>query len=153
MIHTGEGFCELRGGRQQWQVLWSDYESHVSLIGMTPKMKEQLEWCGEYLTEFPPRTPFQRPLFKLDMVKRVGLDNLLLYTMIRRRLQNDPNPDYTYYTLAIPKYLPQDSVGEVVMHLSAMKEEEEGRKPHKIRMSVYLDVLSAFRPQAKVLAL
>lgn len=142
MISVEEGYCELRGSRSEWQVLWSDYDSNMCLIGMIPKMKEQLEWCGEYLTEFQTRGPFQSPLFKLDVVKRVGLDNVLLYTMIRRRLQNDPDPDFTYYTLTIPKFLPHDSRGEIVMHLSAIGESGRRKKPNKIRMDVYLNALS-----------
>lgn len=149
IVMKEEGFCEIKGRRNDWQVLWSDSTSNVCLIGMTPKMKEQLEWCGEYLTEFQSRGPFQSPLFKLDVVKRVSLDNVLLYTMIRRRLLNDPHPDYMYYTLMVPKFLPSDSQGEIVMHLWASVSGEGRRKPKRLRMDVYLDFTSQLKQTVK----
>lgn len=140
MMSVFDRSCEIRGSRRDWQILWSDAESATSLVGMTPKMKEQLDWCGCYLTRFQVRSPHQPPLFRFDKVKRVGLDHLLLYTMIHRRLRNNPAPDYVYYTFTVPTFLPCDSEGEVVMHLhSILTGKGDTVCSDKIRMNVYLD--------------
>ena len=144
-VYEEEHRCELKGTRRDWQILWSDSGENLSLIGMTPKMKEQMEWCGQYLYQYRPRAPFQSPLFKLEVCKRIEPDQLLLYTMILRRLKNESHPEYAYYTLLIPKFLPSDTEGELVMLLSGIGGKQ--KKPTtKIRMDVYLDMSVVGRP-------
>lgn len=95
----------ISGSGQDWQILWSNSETKETWVGMTEKMKEQLCWCYCYLRKFNPRAERIIP-WGLERFTRHDPDQLLLYTMIDRRLRKEGEAPETYYAWRLPFYLP-----------------------------------------------
>lgn len=122
--------CAIIGKYCDWQVLWNDTDRNQSLIGMTEKMHDQLVWACRYITRYEPSANVEERL-KFECYKRASPDSVLLYTLIRRRL-NDNLTDPCFYTLQIPRPLPpvtkHDLIKDLVIKLT--------RYPRKKRIRV-----------------
>jgi len=127
--------CEIIGGSRDWQVLWNDLDTRQSLIGMTEKMHDQLSWAYRYMTRFRPESRGGGVPFNFDCYHRSSRDQILLYTLIRRRL-NDVLTDPCFYTLEIPRPVPPLTKHEVDTQDLTIKLTRKPRKRH-IRFEIF----------------
>ncbi len=119
--------CDIIGGHREWQVLWHDVDTRQSLIGMTEKMHDQLCWAYRYMTRFQPEAGGGATPFDFDRYQRSSRDHILLYTLIRRRL-NDSLTDPCFYTLQIPQPVPPMTKHEIETHKLTIRLTQKRRK-------------------------